>query len=171
MGYSDPCWNGWYDPWWGWDQPACYGYSYYYDPTISYYPDYDDDSNSANTVDYSAPANDQPANDQEAAPAENAPSPDANADSTSGSTSTSHAPVLLYLKNGAEFDVSAYWVEDGKLHYTLADGGEIAISIDQLDLQRTIEQNAKRGVYFNLNDSQGGSSAEPGAEPSAPSEN
>jgi len=42
------------------------------------------------------------------------------------------------------------WIADGKLHYNVDYSGESTIDINQLDLQRTVDENAKRGVRFTL---------------------
>ncbi|HYB61507.1 MAG TPA: hypothetical protein VEH50_08515 [Methylomirabilota bacterium] len=161
LGYFDPCWNNWlYGPGWAWDYPSCYGYSYY-SPYINYYPEYDDSADSVDTSSYSAPADNTPVEDENAASPYNPAATEENADNTATGSANSAQPILIFLKNGAEFDVTSYWFEGGKLHYTLADGGEIAIGVDQVDLQRTVQQNARRGVQFKLEDSQGGSSPAP----------
>jgi hypothetical protein len=48
---------------------------------------------------------------------------------------------------------SDYWLVDGQLHYTVAYGGENTISMDQVDMKRTTDENAKRGVHFRLKSS------------------
>ena len=58
--------------------------------------------------------------------------------------------VLLFLKDGSNFAVSDYWLSGGKLHYVTSYGGENAIDQSQLDLQRTVNENATRGVTFSL---------------------
>ena len=58
--------------------------------------------------------------------------------------------VLLFLKDGSNFAVSDYWLSGGKLHYVTSYGGENAIDEAQLDLQRTVDENATRGVTFSL---------------------
>lgn len=58
--------------------------------------------------------------------------------------------VLLYLKDGSSFAVSDYWMTDGKLHYVTSYGGENAVDEGQIDLQRTVNENAARGVDFSL---------------------
>jgi hypothetical protein len=110
---------------------------------------------------YSAPADNTPVDDEDAASPDNSAATDENADNSATNGVNSAQPILIFLKNGAEFDVTSYWFESGKLHYTLADGGEIAIGVDQIDLQRTVQQNARRGIQFSLPDSQEGSSPAP----------
>ncbi len=75
------------------------------------------------------------------------------------------AALRLYLKNGAAFDVTDYWFADNKLHYVVTDGSEIAIDMDQLDLQRTVDENAKHGVQFTLKSGPDGSTAAPATRP------
>ena len=58
--------------------------------------------------------------------------------------------MLLYAKDGTSYAASEYWLAGGKLHYTMSSGGEGALDMDQLDLQRTEDENAKRGVKFVL---------------------
>jgi hypothetical protein len=59
--------------------------------------------------------------------------------------------TVLYLKDGSVYAVTDYWVADGKLHYNASYGGQNSIDIDLLDLQRTVNANAARGVPFTLN--------------------
>ena len=58
--------------------------------------------------------------------------------------------VVLYMKNGAVYAVTNYWVADGKLHYLTSYGGENTIDLDDLDVQKTVDVNASRGVEFTL---------------------
>jgi hypothetical protein len=61
-----------------------------------------------------------------------------------------HAETLLYLKNGQFHLLTNYWVEDNKLHYKTADGGENTFDIEGIDIEKTREVNASRGVTFTL---------------------
>lgn len=58
--------------------------------------------------------------------------------------------VVLYLKDGSVYAVTNYWIADGKLHYRTSYGGEDSIDLNDLDLQKTVDVNAKRGVPFTL---------------------
>lgn len=58
--------------------------------------------------------------------------------------------VVLFMKDGAVYAVTDYWIADGKLHYLTSYGGENTIEIADLDLQKTVDVNAKRGVNFTL---------------------
>lgn len=60
---------------------------------------------------------------------------------------------VLYLKDGSVYAVTNYWVADGKLHYKTSYGGEDTIDLNDLDLQKTVDVNAKRGVPFTLKSS------------------
>src|SRR5271170_5464337 len=81
---------------------------------------------------------------------------EAAADSSGGTEElrTDSAPqqtyVLLYLKDGSSFAVSDYWLADGKLHYVTSYGGDNAVDESRVDLQRTVNENAARGVDFTL---------------------
>lgn len=67
--------------------------------------------------------------------------------------------TLLYLKSGSVFAVATYTVSDGELHYATAYGERNDVAVDLIDLQKTIEANAERGVAFTLT---------PSAAPSTP---
>jgi hypothetical protein len=61
----------------------------------------------------------------------------------------------LYLKDGSILSVTDYWVVDDRLHFKMieADGArpvEHDIPFDQLDLQKTIDVNTRRGFTFML---------------------
>ena len=58
--------------------------------------------------------------------------------------------ILLYLTDGTVYPASDYWIAGNTLHYVVSYGGEAAVRIDQVDLQRTINENAKRGVRVSL---------------------
>ena len=60
--------------------------------------------------------------------------------------------MLLYTKDGTSYAVTDYWVDGGQLHYTMSSGGggESVMDMDQFDQQRTVDENAKRGVQFVL---------------------
>jgi len=68
----------------------------------------------------------------------------------SASIAESAPTVLLYLKDGTTITAWDYWVGDGKLHYRVRDGGESALDINDLDWQRTVDENTKRGVPITL---------------------
>jgi hypothetical protein len=64
-----------------------------------------------------------------------------------------------------------YWLDGGDFHYTVKYGGESRIALDQVDVQKSIDENAKRGVKFTLKpkptiaSTQGGATAKPSAKP------
>jgi hypothetical protein len=158
-------WGGFWGPGWGWGWP---GYSigyypywpgYYGDPGygISYGDNGDYSSSNNGPVDNSsgnynagnynaAPV--APAPDNSGGIAEPEPSPNDNP--ITGDVSSSRPTVLLYLKDGTTYAASDYWLQDGELHYTVNYGGEGTLHMDELDLQRTVNENARRGVNFSL---------------------
>jgi hypothetical protein len=144
----------WNDPWWGWP-----GYGYYGYPTgyLSGGP-YADPYVDPNAEPYAG-------NDPNAQPPEDYPDANSSAlavepslyqNSTNRSPSQAAAsadtvvPVLLYMKDGSVYSVRDYWVSGGQLHYVLLNGGDRATDIDQLDVQRTVDENARSGVQFTL---------------------
>ena len=58
--------------------------------------------------------------------------------------------MVLFLKDGTVYAITDYWIADNKLHYITNYGGENSIPLDQLDMQRTVDVNAKRGINITL---------------------
>ncbi|HXY23045.1 MAG TPA: hypothetical protein VEI73_00210 [Candidatus Acidoferrum sp.] len=61
--------------------------------------------------------------------------------------------VRLYLKDGTVYSVTDYWFVNDQIHFTLpeeegAESGEQVIGVDELDLQKTIDVNRRRGFRF-----------------------
>ena len=67
-----------------------------------------------------------------------------------GSASSSDSEVVLFLKDGTVYAITDYWIADNKLHYVTNYGGENSIPLGQLDMQRTVDVNAKRGINITL---------------------
>jgi len=76
------------------------------------------------------------------------------------------------LKDGTMYTATDYWLADNELHYVVNDGDESTILLDQFDLQRTVDENAERGVPFTLKpnpeESSPALSPDNGASPSTP---
>jgi hypothetical protein len=151
-------WGGLCGPSWGWGWPG-YSLGYYpYWPGYYGYPGYgvtygdNGDYSSSNN----APVDNNSGNynagsvapDYSGSVAEPQGSPNDNSDT--GNVSASRPTVLLYLKDGTTYAASDYWLQDGMLHYIVNYGGESTLNIDELDLQRTVNENARRGVNFSL---------------------
>jgi hypothetical protein len=69
----------------------------------------------------------------------------------SGTALSNRTPdTLLYLADGTNFEVTSYWLSGGELHYITGYGGENAVPIARVDLQRTVNSNTARGVPFTL---------------------
>lgn len=66
------------------------------------------------------------------------------------STEKSSGILLLYLKDGTMYSVRDTWLANGKLHYTATDGSESFVELGEVDIQRTVDENAGRGVPFTL---------------------
>jgi hypothetical protein len=76
---------------------------------------------------------------------------------------------VLFLKDGTVYAITDYWIADNKLHYVTNYGGENSIPLDQLDMQRTVDANAKRGINITLRPTpQQQVPPEPDAAPPAP---
>jgi hypothetical protein len=74
-------------------------------------------------------------------------------------------PTLLYMKDGSVYAASDYWVENGKLHYVLSTGAENDVDLDQVDLKRTVAENADIGVQVTLKPRPGLSAPSPETPP------
>src|SRR5262249_22859646 len=92
------------------------------------------------------------------------------AEPSNGGASSSDHQVVLFLREGTVYAITDYWIADGKLHYVTNYGGENTIDLEQIDIQRTVDVNAKRGVSITLKPApQTEPTPEPDAEPeSAP---
>jgi hypothetical protein len=59
------------------------------------------------------------------------------------------ALVRIYLKDGAVYSVTDYWLVNDELHFFLPDEeDEQVVGLDELDLQKTIDVNTRRGFRF-----------------------
>jgi hypothetical protein len=136
FGGFGPC-----DPFWG-----CYGYGYGIGGGYGYYGGGFSGGYSAD-MSYDSPDDWAPSQEPNptlfAAPADNG--------SGQGDNTTAQKPyAIIYMKDGSSYAVTDYWLANGKLHYVTSYGGENAIDQSQLDLQRTVDQNAANGTNFIL---------------------
>jgi hypothetical protein len=76
--------------------------------------------------------------------------------------------TVIYLQDGSSYEVTDYWLADKKLHYVTNYGGENATDIGQVDMQRTVDANAARGVSFTLHPGPPAQLTPPPSEDSAP---
>ena len=60
------------------------------------------------------------------------------------------AEAVLWLKDGTAYGLRDYWFAAGKLYYLTNYGGENSIDVDRVDLQKTVDEDALRGVDFTL---------------------
>jgi hypothetical protein len=58
--------------------------------------------------------------------------------------------LVIYLRDGSGYGVSDYWIADGMLHFVTTYDSEKSVVLADVDWQRTVDDNAARGVYFNL---------------------
>ena len=149
--FYDDCFGTGFDNGFGYGYGFGFGYNPcgygYLSPGYGYYPggNYSDFTGSV-TNDMtqqsdSAPGaapNAEPSGDEAIAPP-SAAAPIAGANST-----------VLFLKDGTSFGVSDYWLEGGRLHYVTMYGGANAIELEAVDIQRTVDENAKNGLTFAL---------------------
>ncbi|MGH7839075.1 MAG: hypothetical protein ACREQC_14785, partial [Candidatus Binataceae bacterium] len=71
----------------------------------------------------------------------------------------------LYLKDGTTLTASDYWIENNEIHYTIDYGTGGTISLNDFDLQRTVDENSKRGVTFTLRPNPNTTDAAPDTNP------
>ena len=58
--------------------------------------------------------------------------------------------ILLQLRDGSMYGLTDYWVKDGELHYTTTYGGQDSVLLERVDIEKTVQLNAERGVPFAL---------------------
>jgi hypothetical protein len=159
-GWGYPWWGpgwgwGWYDwpPYW-YDYP---GYGGYYDYGPPYAPPPDQDQGYGDYGDYDSygpPYAAPPDSGAYAGPPASAQNPQDQyaygPGPATGDVAESMPTVLLYMTDGTVYPATQYWVSGSTVHYVVAYGGENTVPIADIDMQRTIDENAKRGVRFDL---------------------
>ena len=116
----------------GWGYAPCYGYGYggYY--SVGW--------------DNGAPSdNEETSNEPTPSTWQNPPE-----EQNSENAAASIPHTLIYLQDGTSYEVTDYWLSDNKLHYVTNYGGENSVDISRVDMQRTVDANAARGVEFTL---------------------
>jgi len=76
--------------------------------------------------------------------------PYSNPNRNTESTAESAPMVAFYLNDGTTLVATDYWIAEGQLHYRGNDGSESTLDMNDLDWQRTVDENAKRGVSITL---------------------
>jgi hypothetical protein len=89
---------------------------------------------------------------QDSSAAANGDSSSTDAGAATAVTAATPAPsaTTIFLKDGTSYEVMSYWLDAGKLHFITNYRGENSIDMSQLDLQRTVDENAQRGANFTL---------------------
>ena len=128
---------GLYGPWYGGYNFSPYGSSFLFMPPVDNLPpafgDYLPSTNYAPSYTF----------EPEPLPVPEEPPPSSNASETQ--------PVVnLVLKDGTVFGVTSYWLVNDRLFYITTYKIQSSIPIDDLDLQKTVDMNWKRGVAFRL---------------------
>jgi hypothetical protein len=67
-----------------------------------------------------------------------------------GNTADDQDEAVLYFKDGTVYLISNYWLANNQIHYVTSNGAEHVVDMDSIDLQKTVDVNAKRGVAFTL---------------------
>jgi hypothetical protein len=65
--------------------------------------------------------------------------------------------IWLYLKDGTGYGATDYWVVNGQMHYSMAEDdptkpAEHVVPLDDVDLQKTIDVNTRRGFRMVFRD-------------------
>ena len=125
-----------------------FGYGFGYGYPGYFGPGYDNSYSVGSTTGPTLYDNDTPASDSGAS---DTPAPEEGTDPSSQTAAPAPPPAtLIYLKDGTSYEAMSYWLDAGKLHYITNYGGESAVDMGQLDLQRTVDENARIGVDFTL---------------------
>jgi len=151
-----------------------FGYGAYYGSGFGYNSGYDDGSNSVSSSPdqgygpySSSNLSQQSLSDLSNANSSSADSGSATAVTAAPDSTPAPAPpaTTIWLKDGTSYEVMSYWLDAGKLHYITNYGGETSIDMSQLDLQRTVDENALRGANFTLRPAPATPAAAPNAAP------
>ena len=143
-----------YDPWGFGCNGFGYGYGYGYG-SGGYYPP---------ALDYGAPpSSDEGSSEYGPFSWQNPPASDSNSPNGVAAPKS-----VLYLQDGTNFEVSDYWVSEGKLHYVTNYGGENSVDLGQVDIQRSADANASRGLSFSLSPVQAAPLTPPPSSDGAP---
>jgi hypothetical protein len=136
----------WGGGWWGFGGDIGWGYGYNCDPVFGCgYGDYTGGYSMGGS--YGIEAQGEGMESQEPNPSIYEPErPSAGAEAPAAP----EPEVALFLKDGSVYAISDYWLAGGQLHYVTNYGGENALDVSQIDLQRTVDANARRGVPFIL---------------------
>ncbi|HYL68893.1 MAG TPA: hypothetical protein VEX69_06995, partial [Candidatus Limnocylindria bacterium] len=161
----------WWGPGWGWWAPSVAYYPSWgwASPQPATVPDdfsiYYGNSDSSYNAPYSNPSGGYSSGDSLNASLNAEPLGSANTNSVTANVAISTPAILLYLKDGTMLAASDYWIADNKLHYMVNYGGENTVEMDQVDLQRTVDENGKRGVKFWLKGNPNSTTGTPAASP------
>ena len=137
-----------FDPLWNWSGYG-YGSAPGYDVNYSNPPGSSSNYNPADNYNFNASNNLAPAN-QDQGYQDQGYQGAVNENPMTGNVAASTPTILIYLNDGTTYAASDYWLADGKLHYNVNYAGESAVNIEDVNLQRTVDENAKRGVHFTL---------------------
>jgi hypothetical protein len=130
------------NPFWAWPWAfGCNAYGYWSGYTAGFYTGYDEGFYQPEVQEET----EQPSEELETNTFIPPPEP-----SSSAEIQAEKVLVVLYMKNGAVYAVTNYWIADGRLHYKTSYGGENTIDMNDLDLQKTVDVNARRGITFTL---------------------
>jgi hypothetical protein len=137
------------DPFWG-----CYGYGYGYGGSgigYGYYGgSFSSDNGYGADLSYSGGQDATPSQEPNPSLYAQAPETLQEQQSATAGPADKHVVAVLYLKNGSNYAVTDYWLADGKVHYVTSYGGENALDESDLDLQKTVNENATQGLTFTL---------------------
>ena len=151
LGWDYPGWGPYangsgYDDAWEWDNNNTGNYGDY---TGDANANYSDDSVYSNAPDsYNESNNDNESNnynDENEQAAQGTSQP-----SSSNAVDPETIPTVVYLKDGTTLQMTAYWSSGNTLHYLNGQGGVSTLDVNQIDLQRTVDENAKHGVRFPI---------------------
>ncbi len=150
-------WGGWWNPWWWdpfwWGPPAAYYPSWGWPAPATVPGDYSlyyGDSDSSYNAPYDNPSNGYGSSDSLSGSLNSEPVGSPNTNPVTSNVANSTPTILLYLKDGTMLAASDYWIADSRLHYLVNYGGENTVEMNQVDFQRTVDENGKRGVKFWL---------------------
>jgi hypothetical protein len=81
-----------------------------------------------------------------------------------GNASGPAPAALIYLKNGTTYSVTDYWLQGDRLRYTVNYGAPSKLKLKEVDWQRTVDENARRGIRFSLKPHPSSADSQPGRQ-------
>jgi hypothetical protein len=71
-------------------------------------------------------------------------------DAASAAPSDTPSTTILFFTDRTSTEATSYWVAQDELHFITSYGGTSSVPLAQLDVNRTVQENAQRGISISL---------------------